>query len=122
MKKNVLIIDDSESIREVISAGLEMTGYRVIKGVNGEDGLRLLNENPDVHLVITDLNMPIMDGIGFLKEVRKHPQHKYLPVILLTTESQESKKQEARREGATGWIIKPFSNERLVAVIRKIIN
>jgi two-component system chemotaxis response regulator CheY len=122
MKKNVLIIDDSESIREVISAGLEMTGYKVIKGVNGEDGLRLLNENPDVHLVITDLNMPIMDGIGFLKEVRKHPKHKYLPVILLTTESQESKKQEARREGATGWIIKPFSNERLIAVIRKVIN
>jgi two-component system chemotaxis response regulator CheY len=121
MKKNILIIDDSESIREVIASGLEMSGYNVIKGVNGEDGLRSLNENKNVDLIITDLNMPVMDGITFLKEVRKDPQYRYLPIIILTTESQEVKKQEAKNAGATGWIIKPFSKEKLVTVIKKVI-
>jgi two-component system chemotaxis response regulator CheY len=122
MKKNILIIDDSESIREVIASGLEMSGYNVIKGINGADGLTLLKENENISLVITDLNMPIMDGISFLKEVRSDENYKYLPIIILTTESQESKKQEARIAGATGWIIKPFSREKLIAVIKKIIN
>lgn len=121
MKKNVLIIDDSESIREVIASGLESAGYNVIKGINGEDGLKCLNENKSVDLVITDLNMPIMDGITFLKEVRKNAKYMYLPIIVLTTESQESKKMEAKNAGATGWIIKPFSSEKLISVIKKII-
>jgi len=122
MKKNILIIDDSESIREVIATGLESAGYAVIRGVNGEDGLNCLKNNPDVELIITDLNMPVMDGISFLKEVRKSDKHKYLPVIILTTESQEIKKQEARNAGATGWIIKPFSREKLLNVIKKVVH
>lgn len=122
MKKNILIVDDSESIREVVANGLEMSGYTVIKGTNGAEGLKLLKENNQINLVISDLNMPVMDGISFLKEIRSNPQHKYLPVIILTTESQESKKQEARNAGATGWIIKPFSQEKLIAVIKKVIN
>ena len=122
MKKNILIIDDSESIREVIASGLETAGYTVIKGINGEDGLKCLENNPDVELIITDLNMPVMDGITFLKEVRKSEKHKYLPVIILTTESQETKKQEARTAGATGWIIKPFSKEKLINVIKKVVH
>jgi len=121
MKKNILIIDDSESIREVIASGLETAGYSVVKGINGEDGLLCLQNNPDVELIITDLNMPVMDGITFLKEVRKSDKHKYLPVIILTTESQEAKKQEARNAGATGWIIKPFSREKLINVIKKVV-
>ena len=121
MKKNILIVDDSESIREVIASGLETAGYSVVKGINGEDGLKCLQNNPDVELIITDLNMPVMDGITFLKEVRKSEKHKYLPVIILTTESQEAKKQEARNAGATGWIIKPFSKDKLINVIKKVV-
>ena len=122
MKKNILIVDDSESIREVIASGLESAGYNVIKGINGEDGLKCLEKNPDVELIITDLNMPVMDGISFLKAVRGSEKHKYLPVIILTTESQEAKKQEARNAGATGWIIKPFSKEKLINVIKKVVH
>jgi len=121
MNKTILIIDDSESIREVVASGLESAGYQVIKGIHGEDGLKCLREHGAIDLVITDLNMPVMDGIGFLKEVRQLPEHRYLPVLILTTESQESKKQEARQAGATGWIIKPFSNEKLVTVVKKVI-
>src|ERR1043165_7095246 len=106
--KKVLIVDDSESIREVVASGLELAGYKVVKGVNGADGLRKLQEEEEVHVVITDLNMPVMDGINFLKAVRSIDAYKYLPVIILTTESQEAKKLEARSAGATGWIIKPF--------------
>ena len=121
MKKNILIVDDSESIRESVASALESAGYVVTKGINGEDGLKCLEDNPAVELIITDLNMPIMDGISFLKEVRKSDKHKYLPVIILTTESQETKKQEARIAGATGWIIKPFSKEKLITVIKKVV-
>ncbi|MES2760871.1 MAG: response regulator [Bacteroidota bacterium] len=121
MKKNILIIDDSESIREVVANGLEQSGYNVIKGVNGADGLACLEKAESVDLVITDLNMPVMDGISFLKAVRKDVKYKYLPIIILTTESQEQKKQEAKNAGATGWIIKPFSKEKLLTVIKKVI-
>jgi two-component system chemotaxis response regulator CheY len=121
MKRSILIIDDSESIREVIAAGLEDAGYQVIKGINGEDGLQCLEKHPAIELIITDLNMPVMDGISLLKAVRKSPKHSFLPVIILTTESQESKRQEARAAGATGWIIKPFSKEKLITVIKKIV-
>jgi two-component system chemotaxis response regulator CheY len=121
MKKNVLIIDDSESIREVVASGLEISGYNVIKGINGEDGLNCLTNHENIDLIITDLNMPVMDGITFLKEVRKNSKYRYLPIIILTTESQETKKQEAKNAGATGWIIKPFSKEKLITVIKKVI-
>lgn len=121
MKNNILIVDDSESIREVIASGLEMSGYSVTKGINGADGLKCLESLSEVNLIITDLNMPVMDGISFLKEVRKNEKYKYLPILILTTESQEAKKQEAREAGATGWIIKPFSKERLVNVIKKVL-
>lgn len=119
-EKNILIVDDSESIRLVVSLGLKEAGYNVVAGVNGEDGLRLLNENK-VDLIISDLNMPIMDGLTFLKEVRKHEKYKFLPLLILTTESQETKKLEAKQAGATGWIIKPFVKDKLIAVVKKVI-
>ncbi|MCE2712499.1 MAG: response regulator [Cryomorphaceae bacterium] len=120
MNKNILIVDDSESIRLVVSMGLKEAGYNVVAGVNGSDGLRLLNENK-VDLIISDLNMPVMDGITFLKEVRKQEKYKFLPLLILTTESQESKKLEAKQAGATGWIIKPFVKEKLIAVVKKVL-
>jgi two-component system, chemotaxis family, chemotaxis protein CheY len=121
MKKRILVVDDSESIREIISMGLTTNGYEVIKGINGADGLEKLNGIARVDLIITDLNMPILDGISFLKELRKLINYRFSPVIILTTESQESKKREAREAGATAWIVKPFTNERLINVIKKII-
>lgn len=121
MKKSILIIDDSESIREVITLGLSNAGYNVIAGINGKDGLRLLNENPAVKMIITDLNMPEMDGLTFLKEVRRNEVFRFVPIIILTTESQEAKRQEAKLAGATGWIIKPFANDKLLTVVKKVI-
>lgn len=121
MSGSVLIIDDSESIREVVASGLYDAGYNVISGNNGRDGVQLLAENENIKLIITDLNMPVMDGITFLKEVRKIERYRYLPIIILTTESQENKMKEAKRAGATGWIIKPFVKEKLIAVVKKVI-
>ena len=121
MAKNILIVDDSESIREVVGLALRSEGYNVIVGVDGQHGLELLLENKNVNLIISDLNMPRLDGISFLKEVRKLDTFKYLPILILTTESQESKKIEAKNSGATGWIIKPFVKEKLIAVIKKVI-
>lgn len=121
MSNKILIIDDSESIREVVAFNLSNAGYNVVTGVNGNDGWNLLQNTKGINLVITDLNMPVMDGIAFLKKVRETDQFKYLPIIILTTESQENKKTEARLAGATGWIIKPFVKEKLIEVVKKII-
>jgi two-component system chemotaxis response regulator CheY len=121
MKKNILIVDDSESIRELVSQGLEAAGYNVIKGINGSDGLQLLAKTEGIQLIITDLNMPVMNGIELLKEARKINAYKYLPILILTTESQEAKKQEAKAAGATGWIIKPFANEKLITIVKKVL-
>jgi two-component system chemotaxis response regulator CheY len=121
MAKNILIVDDSESIREVVGLALRSEGYNVVVGVDGQHGLELLLENKNVNLIISDLNMPRLDGISFLKEVRKLDAFKYLPILILTTESQETKKIEAKNSGATGWIIKPFVKEKLLAVVKKVL-
>ncbi len=122
MAKIILIVDDSESIREVVGHALRSEGYNVLVGVDGQHGLEILLENDNVNLIISDLNMPRMDGISFLKEVRKLDTFKYLPILILTTESQESKKIEAKNSGATGWIIKPFVKEKLLAVVKKVLH
>jgi two-component system chemotaxis response regulator CheY len=122
MAKNILIVDDSESIRVVVGMALRSEGYNVIVGEDGQHGLELLLENDTINLIISDLNMPRMDGISFLKEVRKLDKFKYLPILILTTESQESKKMEAKNSGATGWIIKPFVKEKLLAVVKKVMH
>ena len=116
----VLVVDDSESIRELVSITLESAGYKVHKSSDGVEGLDHL-ANSEVDLVITDLNMPNMDGITFLKEIRKDDNKVGMPVLLLTTESQISKKDEARKAGATGWIVKPFAQDRLLAVVKKVL-
>lgn len=122
MAKNILIVDDSESIREVVGMALRSEGYNVIVGEDGQHGLELLLANDNVNLIISDLNMPRMDGITFLKEIRKLDKYKYLPILILTTESQEAKKIEAKNSGATGWIIKPFVKEKLLAVVKKVMH
>jgi two-component system chemotaxis response regulator CheY len=121
MAKTILIADDSESIRVVVGLALREAGFTVIAAKDGQDALDLLKQNEQVSLIISDLNMPLLDGILFLKEVRKLDKFKYLPFLILTTESQESKKIEAKNAGATGWIIKPFVKEKLIAVVNKVI-
>lgn len=118
--KTILIADDSESIRELVEMTLHGAGYNVLKSCDGVEALRYLNGAP-IHLVITDLNMPNLDGIGVVKAVRSHEQYNTVPVLLLTTESQATKKEEARVAGATGWIVKPFVQEKLLNVVQKVI-
>jgi len=120
MAKRILTADDSASVRQMVSFTIKNAGYEVVEAVDGKDALSKLNGNP-VHMVITDLNMPNLDGIGLVKSIRANPAYKFIPIILLTTESQESKKIEGKAAGATGWIVKPFKPEQLIAVIKKVL-
>ena len=118
--RKILAVDDSVSIRKSISFILGQENFEVVEAENGADGLSKANADK-FGLIITDINMPIMDGIQFIKELRNTAEHKFTPIIVLTTENQESKMQEGKAAGATGWIVKPFSSEKLIAVVKKII-
>jgi len=120
MGKMILIVDDSESIRQIVSFTLENEGYNVCAGKDGEDALRHLDKGP-IDLIITDLHMPVMDGIEFIKSVRCKTEYKSTPILFLTTESQTSKKMEAKEAGATGWIIKPFTPSKLIDAINRVM-
>ena len=119
MSKVILTVDDSASVRQMVSFTLKGAGYTVIEACHGQDALAKVNAA--VKLVITDLNMPVLDGIGLVKGLRSNPVSKYVPIIVLTTESQDSKKQEAKSAGATGWIVKPFQPNQLLAVVKKVL-
>lgn len=122
MKKNILIVDDSESIRELVGNSLENAGYNVVKGVHGKDGLEVLrNFDSTISLIITDLFMPEMDGIDLIKEVRKDHLYQFVPILMLTTESQSDKKLEGKKAGATGWMVKPFEEGKLLRIVKKVI-
>ncbi|HRW63456.1 MAG TPA: response regulator, partial [Bacteroidales bacterium] len=120
MSKTILIVDDSESIREVVSFTLENEGYKVLIGIDGKDALKFL-DGSSIDLIITDLHMPEMDGIELIKNVRKMEAYKRIPILFLTTESQVSKKMEAKEAGATGWIIKPFVPAKLIDALKKVL-
>lgn len=121
MKKTILIVDDSESIRQVVLMTLQNAGYNVLVGSDGQEALDHL-DGKEIDLVITDLNMPNVDGMGVIRGVRSSDPYKFTPVLVLTTESQVAKKQEAKEAGATGWIVKPFVQDKLIAVVRKVIH
>ncbi|MGN0739675.1 MAG: response regulator [Treponema sp.] len=118
--KKILAVDDSISIRKSISFVLTQEGYEVIEAVDGVDGLAKAKEDK-FNLVITDINMPNMDGIEMIKQLRQTDGYKFTPIIALTTENQDSKMQEGKAAGATGWIVKPFTSEKLLAIVKKII-
>jgi two-component system, chemotaxis family, chemotaxis protein CheY len=120
MEKTILIVDDSESIREVVIFTLENAGYKVVSAVDGQDALRHL-DGQHLDMILTDLHMPNMDGIALIKEVRNREFYKYVPILYLTTESQQSIKNEARQAGATGWIVKPFMPDKLIGAIARIV-
>ena len=120
MVKTIMIVDDAVSIRGLASMTLENSGYRVIEAHDGKDALEKLS-GEKVNMIITDLNMPNMDGIEFIKAVRVNETYKMIPILFLTTESQNEKKMEAKEAGATGWIIKPFLPAKLIAAIQKVM-
>lgn len=119
MGKLIMTADDSASVRQMVSFTLKKEGYDVIEAVDGKDAIAKMNSN--VKMVITDLNMPNVDGIELIKKIRANSAYKFLPIIMLTTESQDTKKQEGKSAGATGWIVKPFKPEQLVAVVKKVL-
>ena len=120
MAKTILVVDDSSSIRQVVGIALRSAGYDVIEGVDGKDALSKLN-GQKIHLIISDVNMPNMDGITFVKEAKKIPEYKFTPIIMLTTESQEGKKQEGQAAGAKAWVVKPFQPAQMLAAVSKLI-
>jgi two-component system chemotaxis response regulator CheY len=119
MGKKILTVDDSASMRQMVSFTLKGAGYDVVEAVDGKDALGKV-QGADIGMIITDLNMPNMDGIELIRAVRGMPGLKFIPIVLLTTESQDSKKKEGKEAGATGWIVKPFKPEQLVAVVKKV--
>ena len=120
MSKRIMTVDDSASVRQMVSFTLKQTGYEIVEAIDGKDALSKL-EGSGIHMVLTDLNMPNLDGIGLIRGLRVHQSYRFIPVIMLTTESQDAKKQEGKAAGATGWIVKPFKPEQLVAVVRKVL-
>ena len=120
MTKTVLIVDDSVSVRHVVAIALRGAGYDVIEGNDGADALSKL-DGRKVHLIISDVNMPNMDGITFVKETRKLPDYRFTPIVMLTTESQEDKKREGQAAGAKAWVVKPFQPPQMLAVVSKLI-
>lgn len=120
MPGTIMTVDDSASMRQMIKFTLEKSGYDVLDAVDGEDALKKL-QGQKVHLVVTDLNMPNLDGIGLIKRLKEKPEYKFVPVLMLTTESQDSMKKEGRAAGAAGWIVKPFKPEQLIGVVKKLL-
>lgn len=117
--KTVLTVDDSRTMRDMLRLALSEAGYRVVQAVDGVHGLEVLQgESPDV--IVTDINMPRMDGFGFIEGVRQSGLHRATPILVLTTESDAEKKSRARQAGATGWIVKPFNAAKLVDALRRV--
>ncbi|NOX09667.1 MAG: response regulator [Gammaproteobacteria bacterium] len=120
MSKTILIVDDSSSVRSVVGIALKGAGYTVMDACDGKDALSKMT-GQKIHLIISDVNMPNMDGITFVKELKKLPAYKFTPVCMLTTEAEESKMQEGKAAGAKAWIIKPFQPPKLLDVVAKLI-
>jgi two-component system, chemotaxis family, chemotaxis protein CheY len=120
MAKTILAVDDSASIRQMVSFTLKSAGYDVVEAVDGMDGLEKAKTR-SVNLVLTDQNMPRMDGLTLIKSLRGLGQYASTPILMLTTESSDAMKQQGRAAGATGWLVKPFDPQKLIEVVRKVI-
>jgi len=120
MSKRIMIVDDSATVRQVLQMTLEGAGYDILDAVDGQDALAKL-EDARLDMVITDLNMPNLDGIGLIRKIRQHAAYRFIPIVMLTTESAEEKKQEGKAAGASGWIVKPFKPEQLLKVVKMVL-
>ena len=120
MAKTILAVDDSASIRQMVSFTLKSAGYEVVEAVDGQDGLDKAKTR-SLNLILTDQNMPRMDGLTLIKNLRGLPQYASCPILMLTTESSDAMKSQGRAAGATGWLVKPFDPQKLIEVVRKVI-
>jgi len=118
--KTIMIVDDSASLRQVVNIALTQAGYEVIEACDGQDALNRL-DGRKVHLVISDVNMPVMDGITFVTELKKRAEYRFVPVIMLTTEAGEQKKLAGQAAGAKAWVVKPFQPATMLAAVAKLI-
>jgi two-component system chemotaxis response regulator CheY len=121
MSKVVLTVDDSKTMRNMLLLALTNAGYTVVQAEDGVHGTEILGNGSGIDVIITDINMPRMDGFGFIDHVRNQRADHSTPILVLTTESDEEKKQRARQAGATGWIVKPFDPEKLIAAVRRVL-
>ena len=121
MAKTILIVDDASSLRAVVKITLQRAGYDVIEAGDGKEGLAALDKAGRVNLIVSDVNMPNMDGFTFVAQVKQHARHKFAPVIMLTTEGLDAKKEQGRAAGAKAWIIKPFNPPQLLDAVSKLI-
>lgn len=120
MSKTILIVDDSASLRQVVSIALKGAGYDVLEAGNGQDALGKL-DGRKINLIVSDVNMPVMDGITFVKEMKKLPNYKFTPVIMLTTEGSDDKKKEGQAAGAKAWVVKPFQPDQMLKAVSMLI-
>lgn len=125
MSKKILVLDDSRTIRTSVKYTLKKNGYEILLAENGKEGLEVLEENSSMSdrpkMIITDINMPKMDGIEFIKNVKKDRRFKFIPILVLTTESQAQMKNKGKKAGAAGWLVKPFSPKQLTGVVKKFV-
>ena len=120
MNTTILTVDDSRTMRDMLKLALSEAGYNVLQAVDGQHGLEVLQQEfPEV--IITDINMPRLDGFGFIEAVRRTDRFRVVPILVLTTESDDSKKSRARKAGATGWIVKPFDPVKLIDIVRRVV-
>jgi two-component system chemotaxis response regulator CheY len=120
MAKTILAVDDSSSLRQMVAFSLKAAGYQVVEAVDGQDGLEKAKQQT-VDLVLTDQNMPKMDGLTLIKSLRGLPTYAKVPILMLTTESSDEMKSKGRAAGANGWLVKPFDPQRLIEVVKKVI-
>lgn len=121
MPKVAMVVDDSSMVRQMVSSTLVKAGFQILEGVDGRDALSKLAASPPVSLFMTDLNMPNMDGIALIKSLRANAAYRSTPILMLTTESSDSKKSEAKAAGATGWLTKPFNPDQVLQVVAKVV-
>lgn len=121
MGKTALVVDDSPTMRQMVAFTLTNAGFKVVEAEHGKDAVNKVATGPKMDIVITDLNMPEMDGISLIKELRKMAAFKFTPILMLTTESAIEKKQAGKEAGATGWIVKPFNPEVMLKIIAKVL-
>jgi len=121
MASTILIVDDSASIRQMVAYTFQAEGYIVVEAADGEEGLAKAHARDDIDLILSDQNMPNMDGLTFVNTLRDHPKYVLTPILMLTTESNESMKMQGRAAGANGWMVKPFNPDKLLEVVKKFL-
>jgi len=120
MSKKILIVDDSRTIRQQVNFTLSKSGFQTVEAGDGQQGIDALEQNPDVAMIISDVNMPNMDGLQMLEAIKANPQFSALPVVMLTTEGAADLLERAKAAGAKGWLVKPFKPDQLIAVVNKL--